>query len=172
MRPNDLAGPALELHRAAHKTLAIVGREIEAIHLNVAIAKMYELTSELSSALQYKEAPGMPWALREAAEILVQLFAPFMPHLGEECWARLGYHTLLAVQPWPAVEPAMLVDDTATIAVQVNGKRRDELQMPRNASKQDMEAAAMKLDSVQRAIGGREVKKIIVVPQRIVNVVV
>jgi leucyl-tRNA synthetase len=66
----------------------------------------------------------------------------------------------------------MLVDDTATIAVQVNGKRRDELQMPRNASKQEMEAAAMKLDSVQRAIGGREVKKIIVVPQRIVNVVV
>ena len=172
VRPNDLSGPALQLHKAAHKTLALVGREIEAIHLNVAIAKVYELTSEIGHGLQDKAAPGMAWALREAAEILVQLFGPFMPHLGEECWARLGYHTLLAVQPWPAVEAAMLVDDTLTIAVQVNGKRRDELQMPRDASKQDLEAAALKLDSVLRAIGGREVRKIIVVPQRIVNVVV
>ena len=170
--PNDLSGPALDLHKAAHKTLALIGREIEAIHLNVAIAKIYELTSDIGLGLQNKDAPGMAWALREAAEILVQLFGPFMPHLGEECWARLGYHTLLAVQPWPAFEAAMLVDDTVAVAVQVNGKRRDELQMPRDASKQDLEAAAMKLESVQRAIGGREVKKIIVVPQRIVNVVV
>ena len=170
-RPEDLAGPALELHRAVHKTLFAVGREIESIRLNVGIAKVYELTTAIGQGLQQQSAPGMPWALHEAAEILVQLFGPYMPHLAEECWARLGYHTLLATQPWPVVEVAMLVDDTITIAVQVNGKRRDELQMPRDASKSDLEAAAMKLDSVLRAIGGREVKKIIVVPQRIVNVV-
>ena len=172
VRPNELTGPALELHKAVHKTLFAIGKEIEAIRLNVGIARLYELTSAIAQGLQSQTAAGMPWALREAAEILVQLFGPYMPHLGEECWARLGYHTLLATQPWPAFEPAMLVDDTVTIAVQVNGKRRDELLMPRDASKADLEAGALKLESVLRAIGGREVKKIIVVPQRIVNVVV
>ncbi len=169
--PNHLAGPALELHRAAHKTLAAVGREIEGFRLNVAVAKIYELTNALASGLQSKGEPGMPAALREAAEILIQCFGPLMPHLGEECWARLGYNTLLAVQPWPALDEAMLVDDMVTIAVQVNGKRRDELIVPRDTSKEDVEAAALKLEPVLRAIGGREIKKIIVVPQRIVNVV-
>ena len=170
-RPVELTGTALDLHRSAHKTLAAVAKEIEGFRMNVSVARIYELTSDLSKALQGKDAPGMAWALREAAEILVQLFGPLMPHLGEECWARLGYHTLLAVQPWPVLDDAMLVDDTILIAVQVNGKRRDELQMPRDATNDQVEAAALKLESVQRAIGGREIKKIIVVPQRIVNVV-
>jgi leucyl-tRNA synthetase len=170
-RTQPLTGTALELHRQAHKTLAAVGKEIEAFRLNVSVAKIYELTSHLADALKAMDAPGMPQAIREAAEILVQLFAPFMPHLGEECWARLGYHTQLAVQPWPAVDEAMLVDDTVTIAVQVNGKRRDELRMPADASKEEVELAAVRLESVLRALGGREIKKIIVVPQRIVNVV-
>ena len=148
-----------------------MGKEIEGFRLNVAVAKIFELTNALASGLQSKGQPHMPWVLREAAEILVQCFGPLMPHLGEECWARLGYHTLLAVQPWPVLDDAMLVDDTILIAVQVNGKRRDELQMPRDATKEQVEAAALKLESVQRAIGGREIKKIIVVPQRIVNVV-
>ena len=170
-RPNALTGAALDLHRAAHKTLAAVGKEIEGFRLNVAVAKIFELTNALASGLQSKGQPHMPWVLREAAEILVQCFGPLMPHLGEECWARLGYNTLLAVQPWPALDEAMLVDDTVTIAVQVNGKRRDELIVPRDMSKEDVQAAAVKLDAVQRALGGREIKKIIVVPQRIVNVV-
>ena len=171
VRPNDLSGAALELHRVAHKTLAAVGKEIEGFRMNVSVAKIYELTNTLASGLQSKGEPGMPWALREAAEILVQCLGPFMPHLGEECWARLGYHTLLSTRLWPVLDEAMLVDDTVTIAVQVNGKRRDELIVPRDTSKEDVEALALKLDSVVRAIGGREIKKIIVVPQRIVNVV-
>jgi leucyl-tRNA synthetase len=94
-----------------------------------------------------------------------------MPHLAEECWARLGYNTLLADQPWPKVEAALLVDDTITIAVQVNGKRRDELTVARTATKEEIEAAALVLEPVARALAGRPVKKVIVVPQRIVNVV-
>ena len=97
--------------------------------------------------------------------------APMMPHLGEECWARLGHDTLIADQPWPEADPALIVDDTVTIAVQVNGKRRDELTISRDAAKEDVEAAALKLDNVMKAIGDRKVKKVIVVPQRIVNVV-
>jgi leucyl-tRNA synthetase len=102
---------------------------------------------------------------------MTQMFAPMMPHLAEECWARLGYNSLIVKQPWPEAEKALLVDDQITIAVQVNGKRRDELQIARNASKADVEAAALGLDGVKRAIEGRAIKKIIVVPQRIVNVV-
>ena len=95
-----------------------------------------------------------------------------MPHLGEECWARLGYNTLLVDQPWPKADAAMLVDDTIVIAVQVNGKRRDELRIDRAADAATIEAAALRLEGVQRALDGKPVRKVIVVPQRIVNVVV
>ena len=99
------------------------------------------------------------------------MLAPMMPHLAEECWARLGYNTLVSKQPWPCADPGLLVDDTVTVAVQVNGKRRDELTIAASASNEEVEAAALNLDSVQRALDGRKPKKVIVVPKRIVNVV-
>ena len=113
----------------------------------------------------------MAWALREAGEIVVQMIGPMMPHLAEECWARLGYHTILAEQPWPQAEAALLVDDMVTIAVQVNGKRRDELTIARSASNDDVQAAALQLEPVAKILAGKTPKKVIVVPQRIVNVV-
>jgi leucyl-tRNA synthetase len=94
-----------------------------------------------------------------------------VPHLAEECWAILDHDTLIAEEPWPAPEKALLVEEMVTIAVQVNGKRRDELTIARDAAKEDIEAAALKLENVVRAIGGRKIKKVVVVPQRIVNVV-
>jgi leucyl-tRNA synthetase len=94
-----------------------------------------------------------------------------VPHLAEESWAALGHQGLLAEAPWPEADPALLVDETVTIAVQVNGKRRDELTIARDAAKEDIEAAALKLENVVRAIGGRQIKKVVIVPQRIVNVV-
>ena len=100
------------------------------------------------------------------------MLGPMMPHLGEECWARLGYNTLLVEQPWPTPDAALLVDDTVVIAVQVNGKRRAELQIARTATKDEIEAAALKLEPVARLLEGQTPKKVIVVPQRIVNVVV
>ncbi|CFX08001.1 Leucine--tRNA ligase [Candidatus Filomicrobium marinum] len=164
-------GPeGIALRRAAHKTLHSVGGHIEGLRFNVAVATLYEFTNVLSSTLQ-KSEDGLDWALREGAELLVQMIAPMMPHLAEECWARLGYNTLLAKQPWPVAEPALLVDDVMTIAVQVNGKRRDELTIARSASKEEIEAAALALEPVTRALEGKPVKKVIVVPQRIVNVV-
>jgi len=169
-KPAEFCSEALALRRAAHKTLYRVGQNIENLRFNVAVAQIYEFTGTLQSALGHS-GPGMDWAIREAAEFLVQMFGPMMPHLAEECWERLGYNTLLADQPWPAVEEVLLVDDTITIAVQVNGKRRDELTIARDASQAEIEAAALKLESVIRALDGRPVKKVIVVPQRIVNVV-
>jgi leucyl-tRNA synthetase len=170
-KPKQFGAEALALRRAAHRTLDKVGANIEGLRFNVAVAQVYEFASALQSALS-KTGDGLDWALREAAELLVQMFGPMMPHLAEECWARLGYNTLLAEQPWPKTEPGLLVDDTVTIAVQVNGKRRDELTVARSADKGEIEAAALKLEAVVRALDGRPVKTVIVVPQRIVNVVV
>ncbi len=168
--PGIYSPEALDLRRIAHKTLHAVGQNIEGLRFNVAVAGLYELTNALSAALQ-KPDPALRVAVREATEILVQLLAPMMPHLAEHCWARLGKHTLIADAPWPLAEAALLIDDTVTIAVQVNGKRRDELTVSRDLSQDDLKALALQLDTVVKAIDGKTVKKIIVVPQRIVNVV-
>ncbi len=169
-QPNTFGDEAANLRKTAHKTLDSVANSIEGLRFNVAVAQIYEFTNSISSA-QTKSSEGLDWVLREAAEFLVQSIAPMMPHLAEECWARLGYNTLIANQPWPEVDPALLVDDQITIAVQVNGKRRDELTIARDAGKDDIERAALALPSVVRSLDGRQPKKVIVVPQRIVNVV-
>jgi leucyl-tRNA synthetase len=169
-----LGAEANELRKVAHKALHAVSQAIESLRYNVGVAQMYELTHALAAALEKSgEGPkeGLAWAIRDAAELLVQMIGPFMPHLAEDCWARLGYNTLLADQPWPEADPALLVDDRITIAVQVNGKRRDELVIARTATKADIEAAALQLESVTRALQGKSVARVIVVPQRIVNVV-
>jgi leucyl-tRNA synthetase len=168
--PADFSPDALALRKAAHKALHAIGLNIEGLRFNVAVAGLYELTNALSAALP-KTSPGISWAIREATEILVQLMAPMMPHLAEQCWERLGYHTLITDASWPLADPALLIDDTVTIAVQVNGKRRAELTVQRDIASKDLEAAALGLDAVVKALEGKSPKKVIVVPQRIVNVV-
>ena len=173
-RPKAFSPAAEDLRRAAHRALDAVSRNIEGLRFNTAIAAIYEFANKLGAALQGQKSAkdaALDWVVRESAELLAQMMAPMMPHLAEECWARLGYNSLVAKQPWPEVEKPLLVDDKVTIAVQVNGKRRDELLISRDASQNDIEAAALALDGVKRAIEGRAIKKIIVVPQRIVNVV-
>jgi leucyl-tRNA synthetase len=174
-KPEKFGPEAEALRRAAHKTLNGVSQNIEALRFNVAVAQIYDFVNKLQTAAGAKggagQADGMDWALGEATAFLVQMIGPFMPHLAEDCWERLGYNTLLADQPWPEVDPALLVDDQITIAVQVNGKRRDELTIARTATKEDIEAAALQQESVIRALEGKPVKRVIVVPQRIVNVV-
>ncbi|MDX2205479.1 MAG: leucine--tRNA ligase [Hyphomicrobiaceae bacterium] len=169
-RPGELGPEANELRKAAHKALAAVGQNIEGLRYNVAVAQIYEFLNTLQSLLG-KSGQGLDFAIREAGELLVQMVGPMLPHLAEDCWARLGYNTLLADQPWPQAEAALLVDDQITIAVQVNGKRRDELTVARDATAGEIETAALGLESVVRALAGKPVKKVIVVPQRIVNVV-
>ena len=167
-------GPDAEaLRRASHRSLAAVTLAIEKLRFNSAVAHIYELANALSQALQSAENPtdDLRFALRESAEILARIAAPMVPHLAEEGWALLGHQGLVAEEPWPLADPGLLVDDTVTIAVQVNGKRRDELTIARDAAKEDIEAAALKLDNVVRAVGGRQIKKVVIVPQRIVNVV-
>jgi leucyl-tRNA synthetase len=178
-RPAAFGNAALSLRKATHGALAKVSDAIERLHFNVGVAHLYEFAGALQGALGEAQkgqkdsvAPDMAWAVREAAEILVQLFAPMMPHLAEECWAVLGHQTPAALAPWPAVEPALLVEDTVTLPVQVNGKKRAEVTVARDASNEDIEAAVRGLESVQRALDGKQPKKVIIVRHRIVNVVV
>ena len=109
--------------------------------------------------------------MREALETLVQTVGPMAPHLGEEAWAELGHSTLLADQPWPEADPALVVDDTVTVAVQVNGKTRGTIDLKRDCAKDEAETAALALAAVQRQLDGKAPRKVIVVPNRIVNVV-
>jgi leucyl-tRNA synthetase len=102
----------------------------------------------------------------------VQVFSPMMPHLAEECWAALGHKTLVAQAPWPQAEPDLLIEHTMTLPVQINGRKRADITVPREAGKADIEAAVLALDAVKRALDGKAPKKVIIVPQRIVNVVV
>ncbi|MBN9010027.1 MAG: class I tRNA ligase family protein, partial [Rhizobiales bacterium] len=115
--------------------------------------------------------PSLGWAVREALELLIRMMAPMMPHLAEECWAILGGKGLVATLPWPETDRSLLVEDMIILPVQVNGKKRGELTIPVGASEADIEAAALALEAVARALDGKSPRKIVVVPKRIVNVV-
>ena len=152
------------LLRKMHQTVAAVAEDIESLGFNKAVARIYELTGAVEKA--------QPSASRSAAiRTLVQLVAPMMPHLAEEAWASLGADGLVADAAWPAVDPALLVEDEVTIAVQHKGKLRDTLTAPKGASKEDLEAMALASEKVQRSLDGAEIRKVIVVPDRLVNIV-
>ncbi|GGK34526.1 leucine--tRNA ligase [Salinarimonas ramus] len=173
-RPETIGDDALALRKATHRTLAAVEEAIEGLRFNVAVAKIYELANAVSGAAPKDgTAPtgDLGFALREALGALVQLVAPMMPHLAEESWRVLGREGFVADAAWPAVEADLLVEDTIVMPVQVNGKKRADIAVPRDADNAAIEALALAHENVQRAMEGRPVRKIIVVPQRIVNVV-
>jgi leucyl-tRNA synthetase len=175
-RPAAFGDAALTLRKAAHGALAKVSSDIEKLHFNVCLAHIREFANALSEAIetvseQGKATPDLAWAVQEAADILVPLFHPMMPHLAEECWAALGHTSLIAQAPWPKVEDSLLVEDSVTLPVQVNGKKRGDVTVARDATNAEIEAAVLTLDGVIRALDGKAPKKVIVVPQRIVNVV-
>ena len=174
-RPQNLGEPAIKVRKAAHRALARVSEDIDKLRFNRCVAHIYEFANALGDALGSIEmAPddGLSWSLREAGDILVQLFHPMMPHLAEECWAALGHKTLVAREDWPKVEPQLLIEDSITLPIQINGKKRAEVTINRKATNGEIEAAVLALDAVKKALGGQSPKKVIVVPQRIVNVVV
>ncbi len=173
-RPPAFSEPALALRKAAHRALARVSEDIERLRFNVCVAQIYTFANAFQTSLAEVEsepAADYRWAVREAASILVRLFHPMMPHLAEECWTVLGYADLVATAPWPNAEPALLQENTVTLPVQINGKKRAEVTVPRDAKDHEIEAAVLALDEVKRALDGTPPRKVIVVPNRIVNVV-
>ncbi|WP_298937343.1 leucine--tRNA ligase [uncultured Ruegeria sp.] len=151
-----------EMHKAVHD----VSGGVESFGFNASIAKLYAFTNTLAKS---KAGTG---AKREAAKTLAQLMSPMTPHLSEELWQMLGREGLVATAPWPVADEGMLVDDTITLPIQINGKRRAEISIPKDLGKDEVEKIALSTEAVQRALDGATPKKVIVVPGRIVNVVV
>jgi leucyl-tRNA synthetase len=161
---------ATDLRKTTHKAIAAVTDDLNGLRFNRAIARIYELANALATAIQSPAKVGS-LALREATESLVLLSSPMMPHLAEECWKGLGHKTAVVNTPWPKADPTLVVDDDVTIAIQVNGKRRDEIRIAKGTSKDALEPIVLVMPNVVRALEGKPVKKFILVPDRIVNIV-
>ncbi len=167
--PGEFGADATALRRAVHKTVAGVTEDLEKFHFNRAVARIRELSNAIGDAKG--DGADMAWAYREALEALVRLIGPIAPHIAEEMWSRLGNAELLADAPWPVADAGLVVDDTITIAVQVNGKLRASIEVPRDMPKDALEEAALAEPNVVRNLDGKTPRKVIVVPNRIVNVV-
>jgi leucyl-tRNA synthetase len=164
----EIGDPAanLTLRKAAHRAIAEVTRGIETFTFNKSVAALYALTNAVQKSAAGREIRA------EALRIMAQLMAPMVPHLAEEVWAMAGGAGLVAQAPWPQADPALLVEDTVTLPIQINGKRRSEITVARDATQEEVEMIALADDAVVRALDGAAPKKLIVVPGRIVNVVV
>ncbi|WP_121120216.1 leucine--tRNA ligase [Croceibacterium ferulae] len=158
------AGEDKALARKTHQTVAAITADIDALAFNKAVARIYELAGAVDKA-----APSA--SRSEAIRTLLLLVGPMMPHLAEEGWAAMGQHGLVANAAWPVVDPAMLVEDEVTVAVQVKGKLRDTLTVPKGLPNPELEALALASEKVARALDGAPVRKVIVVPDRLVNIV-
>ncbi|MFT5346916.1 MAG: leucyl-tRNA synthetase [Dinoroseobacter sp.] len=155
-----------DLRRALHKTIFDVTQGIESFGFNAAIAKLYGFTNTLAKSKAGKAAQV------EAICTLAQLMSPMTPHLAEEVWKIHGGDGLLVDAPWPIPDPALLIEDTVTLPIQVNGKRRSEITVPKDMDKAEVEKLVLEDDAVKRALANGPLKKLIVVPGRIVNVVI
>jgi leucyl-tRNA synthetase len=160
--PAEGANPQLD--RATHKTIAAITTDIDRLQFNKAVARLYELVSAIEKAA--------PSASRHAAIVaLTKLVAPMMPHLAEECWAALGQLGMVVDTAWPVADPALLADEQVTIAIQVNGKLKDTFETDKGMARELLEAAVLGREKVVRALDGKPPRKVIVVPDRLVNLV-
>ncbi len=169
-------GEALAISQIAHRTLKAVQGDYDKLAFNKAVARIYEFVNALAAPLT-KVATGQAdgayrSAVREAVEILIALVAPITPHLAEECSAALGNTHMVATSPWPVYDEALVIENEIIYPVQINGKKRAELTIARDADQNAVQQAVLALDAVTSALNGQAPKKIIVVPQRIVNIVV
>jgi leucyl-tRNA synthetase len=160
---------AADLLKAAHKAVKFVTEGFEGFRFNAAIAKLYEFVTTIRNADIAKTGSR---ARREALTLLAGLIAPVTPHLAEECWTRLGHDGLIANAPWPKFDPALAQDDAYVLPVQVNGKKRGEISIPAGASEDQIREMALADEGVKRHLDGVSIRKIIIVPNRILNFVV
>ena len=167
------SGAALNLRKAAHKAVKTVSESIEGFRFNVAVAALYELAGILRKAESEADAPLMTEARAEAASLFARILAPFVPHLAEECWERIGGAGLVAEAEWPEADPALVMDNVVVLPIQVNGKKRGEIEAEKGValSVEDAETKARSIASVAHALEGKTVRKVIVVPDRIINIV-
>jgi leucyl-tRNA synthetase len=170
--PEKLTGEGKSLRRVVHKTIRKVTDDIEGrFHFNTAIAAIMEMVNALS-AFEPKNDPRNSAVLREALTSLVVMLAPFVPHASEELWEGLGQVGSLAEVSWPSYDPEAAADEELTVVVQVNGKLRDRITVPVSATEDEIRSAALSAERVLSFIDGKSVRKVIVVPGKLVNIVV
>lgn len=169
-QPASLDDASEEFLRKVHKTIADVSGDFDEFRFNRAVARIRELTNALS-ALD-GEGEDRAWVRRFGCEVAIQLIAPVMPHLAEELWSRLGHASLLTSVDWPKAEEEFLSEDTVTVAVQVNGKLRGTIELPADAESSVAEEKALAIENVMRATNGSPPRKVIVVANKVINVVV
>jgi leucyl-tRNA synthetase len=174
--PEKFGEPATTVRKASHNALAKVEDDIVRLRFNRCIAHANELVNKLGHAIGSIESEqsgaDLAFACREAAEALVLLIAPMMPHLAESCWADLGHGDLVSLAAWPVADRSLIREDVITLPIQVNGKKRAEIVLPRDADEASIRSIVLADDAVQKAIDGRAVKRVVVVRERIVNVVI
>lgn len=169
-KPEAISGAALATEKAIHITIASVSSDLDKSHFNKAVARIRELTNTLDALEPQQD--GAAWVRRHGLEVAICLIGPMMPHLAEDLWHSLGHETLLADTAWPVADPNLLVENSVTIAVQVNGKLRGTLELAKDSDQKSTEEAALSLHNVASAIGDKPIRKVIIVPNRIVNVVI
>jgi leucyl-tRNA synthetase len=168
--PAGLSPVLAAIRRTTHKTVAAVTDDIDKFRFNRAVARVRELSNAIE-ALDTSDAAAAGPVLREGLETVTRLLGPMMPHLAEEMWHELGHAEMLADMPWPVADAELARDEQVTIAVQVNGKLRATLDLPRDAAANEVEEAALALPQISRLLDGKPPRKVVVVPNRIVSVV-
>lgn len=170
LQPANLDDETTVFLRKIHKTIAGVSNDFDGFRFNRAVARIRELTNTLN-ALD-GEGEDQAWARRFGCEVAIKLIAPIMPHLAEELWSLLGHKTLVTAVSWPIANDKYLTEETVTVAVQVNGKFRGTIELPVNTDSSVAEEKALGLENVMRATNGSPPRKVIVIPNKVINVVV
>ncbi|MEK9679583.1 MAG: leucine--tRNA ligase [Rhodospirillaceae bacterium] len=168
-RPTSMDETVEKVRRLVHQTVAAVNGDLDRFHFNKAVARIRELTNAIE---ELRDQDGAAWVYRFGLETVIKLIGPMMPHIAEEMWAEMGNDGLIAELPWPDYDESLLIEDTVTIAVQVNGKTKGTIDVSRDADQEAAEAVALALPSVENSLNGSVPRKVIYVPNRIVNVVV
>ncbi len=168
-KPEKFSDEALSLRKASHLTAYEMANDIESFHMNKAVARIREFSNKISSFKT--KTKDEKWALREALEYFVICINPLIPHIAEELWSKLGHDKMLTQTSWPASDKSLMEENTITIAVQINGKVKTTITLAKDADKETAEKTALNEEKVAKALIGKEIKKIIVVPGRIVNIV-
>jgi leucyl-tRNA synthetase len=159
------------LLKAAHRAIFAVTEDVERLRFNRCVAHIHELSNAITEALSKPNAAESSGSIREATGIMVQLFAPMMPHLAEECWTELGHSGFVADAAWPKGDASLVVETSLTLPVQINGRKRGDIVVPANADAASVEALVRADESIRVALDGKDIRKVIVVPNRIVNIV-
>lgn len=171
-KPDSFTPEAHALRQATHRTVAQVEHDFETLGFNRAIARLYTFVQTLTKTLKELSFPTDSWALSEALDFFMHMLCPIAPHFAEECWARLGHKTLLSMAAWPQVDVVLLRQETLSLPIQINGKKRGDLTVAADASLEQIEQEVRSCAVVQKALDGRTPSRIVIVPKRIINVVV